>query len=218
MCMLLLSHNSLQATSYQQRRLIHTRQKSEQLIKKSFGTPIPCMQTSSSLVTKPTSPMLWTRILAGSRQRSETFRALCGDAESFIVDSRHVDMAIKDGVLIMWFCLGLDPRCSQSTASVSTRLFDGEKLDIEDQLAVGRNAGELLAAIGKVGGDCQATLATDSHAGDTNVPALDDLASAGLEAERLALLVGCGGESVMILCRGSVFKERGTYSQRPCRP
>jgi len=71
-------------------------------------------------------------------------------------------------------------------------LFDGEKLDIEDQLAVGRNAGELLAAIGKVGGDRQATLAADSHTGDTDVPAFNDLASAGLEAERFALLVGYG--------------------------
>jgi len=59
------------------------------------------MQTSSSLVTELASPMLWTGIFAGLHQRSETSRALCGDAESFIVDFRYVEMAVKDAVLIM---------------------------------------------------------------------------------------------------------------------
>jgi len=39
--------------------------------------------------------------------------------------------------------------------------------------------------------DRDATLSTDSHASNTDVPALDDFALTKLEAERLALLVGC---------------------------
>jgi hypothetical protein len=40
-----------------------------------------------------------------------------------------------------------------------------------------------------VGGDGDPALSADGHAGDTDVPALDDLAGAELESERLALLV-----------------------------
>lgn len=70
------------------------------------------------------------------------------------------------------------------------RSLDLKKLDVEHQGAVGRDAGQALGAVGEVGRDGQATLAADGHAEDTDVPALDDLALAGLEGERLALLVG----------------------------
>ena len=70
------------------------------------------------------------------------------------------------------------------------RLLDLEKLNVERQLAVARNAGERLRAVCELGGDRQTTLATNAHADDTDVPSLDDLAFADLEGERLALLVG----------------------------
>ena len=42
-----------------------------------------------------------------------------------------------------------------------------------------------------VGGDGEATLTTDSHAGNTDVPTLDDLALTELEGEWRTPLVGC---------------------------
>lgn len=70
-------------------------------------------------------------------------------------------------------------------------LLDLQQLDVKGQLAVGGDAGHAARAVAQVGGDGQATLAADSHTDDTDVPALDDLALADLEGERLALLVGC---------------------------
>lgn len=71
-------------------------------------------------------------------------------------------------------------------------LLDLEQLDVELQLAVGRDARLSLVAVGKVGGDGKSSLATDRHALDANIPALDDFTLADLEAERRALLVCCG--------------------------
>lgn len=73
---------------------------------------------------------------------------------------------------------------------VTPPLFDLEELDIEDQLRVTGDTGESLLAVGKVRRDGDTALTTDSHAGDTDIPALDDLTLAELEVERLALLVG----------------------------
>ena len=70
------------------------------------------------------------------------------------------------------------------------RLLDLKKLDVEDEGAVAGDAGEGLAAVRHAGGDSKAPLSADGHAEDADVPALDDLALANLEAERLALLVG----------------------------
>lgn len=69
-------------------------------------------------------------------------------------------------------------------------LFDLQQLDIEDQLGVGWDAGNALLAVREMRRDRDAALATDGHAGDTDIPALDDLALAQLESERLSLLVG----------------------------
>lgn len=73
---------------------------------------------------------------------------------------------------------------------VTPPLFDLEELHIEDQLRVTGDTGESLLAVGEVRRDGDAALTTDSHAGDTDIPALDDLTLAELEGERLALLVG----------------------------
>lgn len=70
------------------------------------------------------------------------------------------------------------------------RSFDLEQLDIKGERAVRRDAGQSLAAVGEAGRDGQATLATNGHADNADIPTLDDLALADLEGERLALLVG----------------------------
>ena len=75
--------------------------------------------------------------------------------------------------------------------SYEISLFDSKQLDIEGELAVRRNAGQRLAAVREVCRDGQPALTTDRHADNTDIPSLDDLAAASLEAERLALLVGC---------------------------
>ena len=90
----------------------------------------------------------------------------------------------------------LDSGCVRATSDVAHRvaratdLFDFEELDVEDQLRVGGDAGKSTLAVGEMRGDADAALTTDGHAGNTDVPALDDLALAELEGKRLALLVG----------------------------
>jgi hypothetical protein len=76
-------------------------------------------------------------------------------------------------------------------SSMGCRLLDLEELDVEDERAVRRDPGDGAAAVGEVGGDGQAALTADGHAGNANIPPLDDLALADLEGERRALLVGC---------------------------
>lgn len=73
---------------------------------------------------------------------------------------------------------------------IAVSLFDFKELDIKDQLRVGRDARESLFAVREMGRNRDATLSTNGHASDTDVPALDDLTLTKLEAERLALLVG----------------------------
>lgn len=68
--------------------------------------------------------------------------------------------------------------------------LDLKKFDIEDQCAIGGNARKATGAVGKMSGDSETALTTNSHANNTNVPALDHLSLASLEGERLALLVG----------------------------
>ena len=70
-------------------------------------------------------------------------------------------------------------------------LLDLEKLDVEDKLAVGGNARQSLAAVGKMCGNGQTALATDGHAGNTDIPALDDLALTKLKGKWRSLLVCC---------------------------
>lgn len=68
--------------------------------------------------------------------------------------------------------------------------LDLKKFDIEDQRAIGGNARKATGAVGKMSGDSETALTTNSHANNTNVPALDHLSLASLEGERLTLLVG----------------------------
>jgi hypothetical protein len=72
------------------------------------------------------------------------------------------------------------------------RLTDRDTLDVEDQVRVGGNVRRrTLLAICERSGNGKAALTSGGHTGDTDVPALDDLADAELEREWLALLVGC---------------------------
>lgn len=82
---------------------------------------------------------------------------------------------------------------------MSRNLLDLEELDIKDELGVGGDAGESLLAVCEGGRDGDTTLTTDSHAGDTNVPTLDNLTLAELEGEGLALLVGIKDLAVLEL-------------------
>lgn len=60
-------------------------------------------------------------------------------------------------------------------------LLDLKKLDIESKLAVAWDTRKGLGAVGEVSRDGQATLTTNAHTHNTDVPALDDLALANLE-------------------------------------
>lgn len=88
--------------------------------------------------------------------------------------------------------------CEKREENFRNSLLDLEALDVEDQGGVGWDAREGLGAVGEVGGNGDSALTTDGHAGDTNVPTLDDLASAELEGERLALLVAVKDLAVLL--------------------
>src|SRR5262245_54964418 len=61
-----------------------------------------------------------------------------------------------------------------------------EQLDLEDQRrARGDRAREAAVGVGELGRDRELAQAADLHAGDTLVPALDDLPGAELELEAL---------------------------------
>jgi len=71
-------------------------------------------------------------------------------------------------------------------------LTNRDALDVEDQVGVGWDVrGRTLLAVCERSGDSEATFTSGGHAGDTDVPAFDDLADAELEGKWLALLVGC---------------------------
>lgn len=80
------------------------------------------------------------------------------------------------------------PLCSRQRVGRGYSL-DLQQLDVKDQSTVAGDAGHALAAVRLAGGNGQATLTADSHALDTDVPAVNDLALAQLEGERGALLV-----------------------------
>lgn len=79
---------------------------------------------------------------------------------------------------------------AQGNNVVVDKLLDLEQLNVENQLRVGRNAREALLAICEAGRDGDTALATDRHARDTDIPALDNFTLPELEVERLALFVG----------------------------
>lgn len=65
-------------------------------------------------------------------------------------------------------------------------LFDVQELNIEDKFGIGWNSRHRLFSIGKMSWDSESSLTADSHAGDTNVPALDYFTCSNLEGERLS--------------------------------
>lgn len=76
-------------------------------------------------------------------------------------------------------------------------LVQRDELEVEGELRVWWDAGQLLASVGVLCWHNDASLRTDTHALDTDVPALDDIAVTELELERLAL--GVGYRSVLAL-------------------
>jgi hypothetical protein len=89
--------------------------------------------------------------------------------------------------------------CCYCVVAVVPSLLDLNTLDVEDQGGVLGDAGERLRAVGVVGRDGDTSLTTNLHAGNTDVPALDDLTGTELEAEGLALLVGVEDLAVLEL-------------------
>jgi len=70
-------------------------------------------------------------------------------------------------------------------------LFDGEKLDVEDQRGVGRDdAASAARSVAEFRGNAQLAFAADFHPGYTFVPAFDYLAGTELKHEGLAAIDG----------------------------
>lgn len=69
------------------------------------------------------------------------------------------------------------------------RLFDLQKLDVEDEGAVRRDARDTLAAVGQVCRDGQSAFTTNRHTSNADIPSLDNLTLSNSEAERGTLLV-----------------------------
>jgi hypothetical protein len=97
-------------------------------------------------------------------------------------------------------------------------LFDGDHLDFENKVRVGRNVRRSsLLAVAEMGGNGNLALTANLHAGNTNVPALDDLADTELEGEGRSLLVGWKMLASII---GEIAMHRqieSTHHRRPCR-
>lgn len=92
-----------------------------------------------------------------------------------------------------------EPTVEDTGHKIAINLLDLQKLNIEDELGVAGDSGESLLAVGELRRNGDTTLTTGGHAGNTNVPALDDLTLTQLEGERLALLVGVEDLAVLEL-------------------
>jgi hypothetical protein len=79
---------------------------------------------------------------------------------------------------------------SSDVVEKAARLLDLEELNVEDQLRVRRDAREALLAVCQLRWDGDTALATDSHASDADVPALDNFTLSEFETKGLSLLVG----------------------------
>ena len=90
-------------------------------------------------------------------------------------------------------------------------LVDLDDLDVEDEGGAARDVwGSATGTVGVVGGDGDPALGADGHAGNTDVPALDDLAATELEGERLALLVAV--EDLVVLLELSDVAHANTVA------
>jgi len=78
------------------------------------------------------------------------------------------------------FSITLRKVCSNK----QSRLVQRDEFEVERELRVWWDARELLVSVGVVCWNDDASLSTDTHALDTNVPTLDDIALAELELER----------------------------------
>lgn len=81
------------------------------------------------------------------------------------------------------------PTKSRMTRRGSQHLRELEHLQVEHKGAVGRDTGLRLAAVCKLGWDCDSSLTTNLHAEHTDVHSLDNLTGANLELESWSLLV-----------------------------
>jgi hypothetical protein len=68
---------------------------------------------------------------------------------------------------------------------------NADKLGLKDEHRVGRNGTHCSGAVARLGLDCECPLLARAHAQNALVPALDHLALANVERQRLAAVVGC---------------------------
>lgn len=83
------------------------------------------------------------------------------------------------------------------------RLLGFQQLDIKGEGAVGRDARLASATICQLCGDDKSALASNRHASNTDIPALDDFTGTKLKAKRLAALICCNIELAFANRRGS---------------
>jgi hypothetical protein len=68
---------------------------------------------------------------------------------------------------------------------------NADKLSLKDEHRVGRDGTHSSGAVARLGLDCECPLLARAHAQDSLVPALDHLALADVERQRLTAVVGC---------------------------
>ena len=90
---------------------------------------------------------------------------------------------------IGWWC-GRVSRCGLGLGLDGLGVGLGDKLDIEDQLGLGRDGVAACGSVGELIGNEEATLAANAHAVKTGVPAGDDLVAAVGDRDGLAAVDG----------------------------
>jgi hypothetical protein len=78
-----------------------------------------------------------------------------------------------------------------TTVCLSLDTSNANKLGLEDEHRVGRDGAHGSGAVARLGLDCECPLLARAHAQNSLVPALDHLALANVERQRLAAVVGC---------------------------
>jgi hypothetical protein len=78
-----------------------------------------------------------------------------------------------------------------TTVCLSLDTSNANKLGLEDEYRVGRDGAHGSGAVARLRLDCECPLLARAHAQNSLVPALDHLALANVERQRLAAVVGC---------------------------
>jgi hypothetical protein len=79
-------------------------------------------------------------------------------------------------------------RCQEILLSA---LGNVKELQIETEIAVGGDLRSYVVAVGQLRWNIDSAFTSNGHTNDSNIHSLDDLSNSNLEAEWLALFVGC---------------------------